>query len=469
MSDVINKIKNSFKPQSGTLLSPAADFLMAGGASILLFLAILPFDINSFLGMNFGFWITGLYFSAFIINYPHFTSSYQLLYQDLREYFFTYKGHPFFSLQLWWAGLIVPVMLFGYFVFALSADTPYYMGFFANAMVFTVGWHYVKQIFGCTVVLSAAKQIYYSRLERYIMLVPLYLLWLVYYAAINTGTETFTYLSVPYQPLGLPTGLVNVLTYALYASVAICFITLVKKFYGSRTLPSLSAAAAFISIFIWFWPANQDNYYYVFIVPFFHSLQYLLFISAYKKNQAIELYNNPATPKAQTNFGLTALLSFIFIAIPIAIIVLVFNGQITGRLEHAVQLYIENNGIGMSEMIYAALAVMLLVTLYITIKRSLRQSVSLSYIVSFVIKVLVLGALLFSIIPVVLDTLAIYDLLPHVFDYDSALYGTTLYLFFFTVFVNIHHYFIDNVIWRRNNPKVRQYLYVHDDELFETH
>jgi hypothetical protein len=27
------------------------------------------------------------------------------------------------------------------------------------------------------------------------------------------------------------------------------------------------------------------------------------------------------------------------------------------------------------------------------------------------------------------------------------------------IFINVHHYFIDNVLWRQGNPKVKQFLF----------
>jgi hypothetical protein len=37
--------------------------------------------------------------------------------------------------------------------------------------------------------------------------------------------------------------------------------------------------------------------------------------------------------------------------------------------------------------------------------------------------------------------------------------GVRVFLFAFWVFINVHHYFIDNVIWRSENPEVKQYLF----------
>jgi hypothetical protein len=44
-------------------------------------------------------------------------------------------------------------------------------------------------------------------------------------------------------------------------------------------------------------------------------------------------------------------------------------------------------------------------------------------------------------------------------DYDRALLGPTLFLFVFWIFVNVHHYFLDSVMWRRENPETRRFLF----------
>ena len=42
--------------------------------------------------------------------------------------------------------------------------------------------------------------------------------------------------------------------------------------------------------------------------------------------------------------------------------------------------------------------------------------------------------------------------------YDQAIFGTTLFLFIGWTFINIHHYFIDAVMWRRENVETRRHL-----------
>lgn len=43
--------------------------------------------------------------------------------------------------------------------------------------------------------------------------------------------------------------------------------------------------------------------------------------------------------------------------------------------------------------------------------------------------------------------------------YEKALFGSSLFLYIFWVFINVHHYFLDNVIWRRENPDTKRYLF----------
>lgn len=68
----------------------------------------------------------------------------------------------------------------------------------------------------------------------------------------------------------------------------------------------------------------------------------------------------------------------------------------------------------------------------------------------FVLVGMMAGALAFYIVPIALD-LAI--------AYREDLFGPSMFLFMFVVFINIHHYFMDNVMWRKENPDIRANLF----------
>jgi hypothetical protein len=46
-----------------------------------------------------------------------------------------------------------------------------------------------------------------------------------------------------------------------------------------------------------------------------------------------------------------------------------------------------------------------------------------------------------------------------VLPYDKRVFGPSLFLFMAYIFINVHHYFLDNVMWRRGNPDVQQYIF----------
>lgn len=61
-----------------------------------------------------------------------------------------------------------------------------------------------------------------------------------------------------------------------------------------------------------------------------------------------------------------------------------------------------------------------------------------------------LGYLGFWLIPMVMTALI---------PYDRQVLGSSLFFFIVLIFINVHHYFLDNVMWRRGNPEVSRYLF----------
>jgi hypothetical protein len=69
---------------------------------------------------------------------------------------------------------------------------------------------------------------------------------------------------------------------------------------------------------------------------------------------------------------------------------------------------------------------------------------------------------LFIALGVLLGFLGFYGVprsIDAIFAYDKHLFGPSLFVFSFYIFINIHHYFLDNVMWRRGNPDVQQYIF----------
>lgn len=72
------------------------------------------------------------------------------------------------------------------------------------------------------------------------------------------------------------------------------------------------------------------------------------------------------------------------------------------------------------------------------------------HMAGFVLTGAVLGFLAFWAIPVLADAVVPYN--------RQAIAGF-LFLFTFWIFINVHHYFLDSVMWRRENPDTRLYLF----------
>ena len=55
-----------------------------------------------------------------------------------------------------------------------------------------------------------------------------------------------------------------------------------------------------------------------------------------------------------------------------------------------------------------------------------------------------------------------FYLLPFTLDasiaYREDIFGTVMFLFIINIFINIHHYFLDNVMWRKENRNIKEYL-----------
>ncbi len=309
--------------------------------------------------------------AAFVANHPHFASSYMLLYSDFRKNIFK-------NIKYFWAAVVVPAALFSYLLYCLLAERADLLGYSINAMFFLVGWHYVKQIFGVVVVTSALKRFFYSKNERNIILANLFSIWGISFFNSQTYIGNFDFYGIKYASFGFD----NVWLKVSYAVFVISLITMiaihVKKYIQEGTLPVSSAVVAMLSLYAWYLPAFSHPHF-AYLIPFFHSLQYLVFVWFFKKNQVKA--NLPA------------------------------EDVVVRRQEWVRQFY------------------------------------------GYIAVSLILGAMFFEFIPKNLDK---------IYKFTEAGLGTNPVLVAFLLFINIHHYFIDNVIWKSANPEVKKHLFMHE-------
>jgi hypothetical protein len=366
------------------LFSPIIDVVLAGGvawAAIPLLFAFFPIMETGTVDGAVIFNVSIIFaVFAYLVNHPHFMASYHILYNGYVEKLREHRTKPYIYWRYLWAGVIAPVVLILYLVYAFISQDMAVFAVGVQIMFFTVGWHYVKQAFGVFVVLSALKKIYYGKGMRRLLLANCWLVWMLSWLGGNvwipnaTASE-YDMFGVTYQGLGLflPPYFMDALKALVIGYGVVVALALVAQSWHLRKWPSLSALAGYSTMYTLLL-LSYIHPLWVYITPMLHSAQYLLFVAAYKRGEA-------ALNKEQTH------------------------------MEHA----------------------------------------SKGNMKHYIVMMLWLGILTFTAIPQGLDYAT------QAFANERGLFLPFLYAF--TIFINIHHYFIDNVIWRRENTEVGKYLF----------
>jgi len=366
-----------FTRKQGYLHNSLVDFICLGGGSlpILLFMLMLPSEDYKVSTL-----ITVVLFSHFINN-PHFMNSYQIFYKNFRQKISYENVKIGLGVRYIIAGIIVPALIISFFSYAILTGDPILLGKSINAMLFFVGWHYVKQGYGILIVESVMKKAFFDNTEKYILRYNGIAAWLFSWVLANDEVATSDLYGLSFYTFDTPDwafNLVGAIAAAMGAAAAT--VLLRKKFVAGRSLPLNGILAYATSVYVWM-IVSQIDVLMLIVVPVFHSLQYLAVVWRYKLNET------------EANFEPED--------------VLMFNGLLTlsrPRLEFC----------------------------------------------KFVFLGIVLGACAFTVVPTLLD---------YYVQYNEELYGPTLFILLSTVFINIHHYFLDNVMWRKENPEIKKHLF----------
>lgn len=356
-------------PSPGYFYGPVTDFLLAGGMALAVYLAILAFP-DFYTG--FDLWHLAWYL-AFLANFPHFMISYQIFYRYHRSRITTDK-------RFFMVGVVVPVILAAFSLAAVITWNGLFVRILIHAMFFLVGWHYIKQCFGCFILTSSNSGTYYRKTEIRVFKAALYLLWACSYVQVFHANESdflfFLPESAPFNFQGVKYGYYSIPGWIGQASIglaitgfAICCGLMVRRAWLKEKLPDHVAIMGFMTAYLWLAPVFHDPKY-IYLIPLFHSLQYLMFCSVYMHNK---IKRNTAT---------------------------------------------EQNRYWIEQARWWGLA-------------------------------LLFGAFFLEWLPSVLDNLI---------SYDPQSTGARLFYVLFTLFINVHHYFIDSVIWKGDNQEVREHL-----------
>jgi hypothetical protein len=366
------------------------DFWLLGGASLLVWLVMASLQ---------GFraaWAVDQHFKnltittaslSLLVNYPHFLISYKL----------AYTRGPSFITKYWYQLLVVPIVLMVTFAWAFARyDLPVtsipgasllqgvlsgwgnngkvlagprlgdvLFGLTFNVMLFTVGWHYTKQVFGCMMVYAAFDAYPFTRTQRQIVKWALLSIWWLNFVHGNATGTPQSFSQFTYYSFDLPRLLVPIAAAIVALGVASVAVGVFWKNYKSTgRLPGVNMVVPFVALYVWWLPITRQFEFYFLLTPLFHSLQYLAFV--YK------LEDRRLRTVSHSEIRATLLITGIVVA---------------GWM--------------------------------------------------------------------------VFELVPNQIDNALGTFRSWHMFFFFTaamLFINIHHYFIDNVLWRFRDPQVKKYL-----------
>ena len=348
------------------LIHPIVDFLMIGGLSIFFYIGFIVFhdpskDTNA-LGWT-------MFYLSFAINFPHFLISYQHFYGDHRKRL----------LSDWkWLGVawVVPIIFISYVAWAAWTVELQSLGWLVNLMFVLVGWHYVKQIFGCVIVTGHRARYPMNSRFREALRSNLFSIWALSYVNGNRAIGQLDFYSLKYLTIALP----DEAMWLAWSAVAISLVWLLKElvdiYIKEGRWPSFLSITAWVAIYVWYLPTLYSPAYFL-MIPAFHSLQYLLFSWTYTSNRVREQSQNHHDDEVQ------------------------------------------------------------------------RRAYFVKKFFAYLGSSFILGALFFNFIPNWLDGENLYA---------RDILGATFFMACFQLFLNIHHYLIDHLIWRGHLPEVRKYL-----------
>lgn len=356
----------------GALLSRCVEFLVIGGATLLLY--PLLWLLRSAVGLDAAELAVGflMFHGAHLINDPHFSVTYLLFYRDAKSRAFGPAFRGWQRGRYLIAGFLVPVVLAVWLFSALATNSAPRLGLAVQGMFLLVGWHYVKQGFGVLSVLSARRGVRYSSLERSAFLAHCFAGWAYAWANPASPRMEAEEKGVVYISWAHPLWLERICAVAFALSTLALSAVLFRKWRREGRLPPLAPLIGLL-VSVWAWSVySSADPLMLYMIPALHSIQYLYFVWLLKKNQALAA--------EQERFGPPPRQRLLFLAV-------------------------------------GALA---------------------------------LGWVLFHALPELLDGARVSG---HRRSGETlGELGATPYFAALFVFVNIHHYFMDNVIWRRENP-----------------
>lgn len=270
---------------NSSVISPVVDGLCCGGASLAFVLGVIFYGIG--MPADWGQEISGgeIIWANILINWPHFMSSYRILYRSRQEV----REHA-------WVALALPTALVLLFVAGIATagyNPPDQPGLANQALVetlFPIGvlllaWHYTGQSWGMTASFLYIRGIRMTRSERWLIRSGYHALLVFHVMWVLADVQMLTVMDML-----VPNGAVAFLSvYAIWPAILLLsFVAGCIGFYRigrrNRCWPPMRAWFPWVATYSWY----VLIYYYpafFFVLQFSHALQYIIFTVRVEMNQ----------------------------------------------------------------------------------------------------------------------------------------------------------------------------------------
>ena len=248
------------RPPPRYFVSSVVDPFVIGGASILLYFAFRAVP-------QWGASPRVIAFGAFMVwsvNYPHFASTNYRLYHDRSNV----GQYPL-------TALLVPVLVIGAMVGSFMSPAIVAPAFVMLYQLWSP-YHFGGQTIGITMLYARRHRYPLDGWLRRSMTAFIIATFVLQIARFEVGDHETKFFGVTYPSLGLPTWAPRVAEIGMWSAAACFAVLLAARTYTTRRAIPFMVLLPAVTQYFWFAAAPAGNFYY--LVPFFHSLQYLLIV-----------------------------------------------------------------------------------------------------------------------------------------------------------------------------------------------
>lgn len=253
----------ALKPGARNLyfIHPVADFLLVGGASIIVYFLMKNFHSGNRTETIYTLSAKLMW----VCNWPHFAATSFRLYHSKNNI----RQYPLTALVIPW---VVMAGVIGSF-----ASPAYFAPIFIMIYLLWSPYHFSGQTVGVTMVYARRSGFKFAPIERFFLSSFVFGTFICNNIHAHVNVEGSEYFGIRSPGLGLPLWLWRISEFWVYIAGFVFLLLMLRSAVANRRFPPLIMLLPSITQFVWFMPILGGGLIsFNEFVPFFHSLQYML-------------------------------------------------------------------------------------------------------------------------------------------------------------------------------------------------